>query len=54
MGSQLTKNYDIDKEPYMHGSLHNMWKVYRGKKKAAPYNDVSIFMFDKKASKVKI
>lgn len=48
MGSQLTKNYDVEKEPYMQAGLHNMWKVYRGKKKAAPNNDVSVFVFEKK------
>lgn len=54
MGSQLTKNYDCEKEPYMHAGLHNMWKVFRGRKKAAPNNEVSIFMFDKKQGKVKM
>ena len=53
MGSQLTKNYDYEKEPYLYGGLHNMWKVYRGKKKSAPHNEVSIFMFDKKMCKTK-
>ena len=53
MGSALTKNYDIEKEPYMHGGFHNFWKVYRGKKKTAPHNEVSIFMFDKKQGKTK-
>jgi len=38
----------------MHGGLHNMWKVYRGRKKAAPNNEVSIFVFDKKAGKPKM
>jgi len=35
----------------MHAGLHNMWKVYRGRRKAPPHNEVSIFMFDKKQSK---
>ena len=48
MGTALTKNYEVDKEPYMHAGLHNMWKVYHGRKKTAPNNEVSIFMFDKK------
>lgn len=48
MGSQLTKNYDIDKEPYMQAGMHNMWKVYRGKKKDRGNMDVSIFIFEKK------
>ena len=49
----MTKNYECEKEPYMHAGLHNMWKVYRAKKKAAPNNDVSVFMFEKKAGKNK-
>ena len=53
MGSQLTKNYDCEKEPYMYGGLHNMWKVFRGRRKAAPNNEVSVFMFEKKAGKTK-
>jgi SCY1-like protein 2 len=48
MGSSLTKNYDLDKEPYMHGGLHNLWKVYRGKKKDAGNRDCSVFIFEKK------
>jgi len=48
MGSQLTKNYEVDKEHYMHGGLHNLWKVYRAKKKDRNNMDVSIFIFDKK------
>ena len=50
----MTKNYDCEKEPYMHAGLHSMWKVYRGRKKAAPNNEVSIFMFDKKQGKNKM
>ena len=38
----------------MHAGLHNMWKVYRGRKKAAPNNEVSVFMFDKKQGKTKM
>ena len=57
MGSQLTKNYDVDKEPYMHGGMHNMWNVYRAKRKVgvggSGTGDVSIFMFEKKIAKVK-
>lgn len=32
----------------MQGGLHNLWKVYRGKKKDRNFMDVSIFMFEKK------
>ena len=35
----------------MHAGLHNMWKVYRGRKKAPPNNDVSVFVFEKKNAK---
>jgi len=31
-----------------------MWKVYRGRRKVAPNNEVSIFMFDKKVGKTKM
>lgn len=49
MGSQLTKNYDVEKDPYIHGGLHGLWRVHRAKKKATSDSaDVSIFMFDKK------
>lgn len=48
MGSSLLKNYDVDKEAYMHGGLHNLWKVYRGKKKDRNMMDVSVFIFEKK------
>lgn len=57
MGSQLTKNYEVDKEPYMKGGMHNMWSVYHAKKKtgvtSTGSNEVSIFMFEKKLAKVK-
>ena len=49
MGSQLTKNYDIDKEPYIMGGLHNFWKVYKARKKDRGNMEVSIFTFDKKS-----
>lgn len=48
MGSQLTKNYEIEKEPYFQGGLHSLWNVYRGKKKDRNNMDVSIFVFEKK------
>jgi|LauGreDrversion4_2_1035121.scaffolds.fasta_scaffold101760_3 hypothetical protein len=48
MGSQLTKNYEVDKEPYIHGGLHGLWKIYRGKKKDRNNMDVSVFIFEKK------
>ena len=49
MGSQLTKNYDVEKDTYMQGGLHCLWRCHRAKKKVASDTaDVSIFMFDKK------
>ena len=48
VGSSLTKNYEVDKEPYLHGGLHNLWKIYRGKKKDRNMMDVSLFIFEKK------
>ena len=48
MGSQLLKNYEVEKDPYMHGGLHNLWKIYRGKKKDSNNMDVSVFTFDEK------
>ncbi len=47
-GSQLTKNYKVDKEPYLTGGLHGLWKIYRAKKKDRNNMDVSLFMFEKK------
>ena len=32
-GSQLTKNYEMDKEPYMKAGLNQMWSVYRARKR---------------------
>ena len=28
-GTQLTKNFDMEKEPYMTAGMHGLWKVYR-------------------------
>ena len=47
----MSKKYDYDKEPYLYGGMHNLWKVYRGTMKTAPNSEVSIFMFDKKVKK---
>ena len=48
MGSQLTKNYDLDKEPYMQVGLHQLWSVYRGKRRGRENQEASIFMLDKR------
>jgi hypothetical protein len=47
-GTALTKNYDMEKEPYMQAGLHQLWSVYKAKKKGRENQDVSIFMLDKK------
>ena len=50
----MTKAYDIEKEHYLTGGIHNLWKVYRARKKQATggeNKEVSIFMFDKKTIK---
>jgi hypothetical protein len=54
MCSSLTKNYELDKETYMHGGLHNLWKVYRAKKKDRGNMDCSVFIFEKKTLEKKI
>ena len=48
IGSQFFKNYELEKEPYLQGGLHGLWKVYRAKKKDRNNLDVSIFIFEKK------
>ena len=51
MGSQLSKKYDYEKEPYLYAGMHNLWKAYRGTMKTSPHQDVTIFMFEKKVKK---
>lgn len=48
-GTQLTKNYDMEKEPYMNAGLHGLWKVYRAMRRGREdMPPVSIFMLEKK------
>ena len=47
-GTQLTKNYDMDKEPYMYAGLHNLWSVFRARRRNKENQEVSIFMIDKR------
>jgi hypothetical protein len=49
-GTQLTKNYDMEKEPYMTAGLHGLWKVYRAMRRGREDQPpVSIFMLEKKS-----
>lgn len=49
-GTQLTKNYDMEKEPYMNAGLHGLWKVYRAMRRGREdMPPVSIFMLEKKS-----
>ena len=47
MGSQLTKNYDVDKDPIASGGPGCSFKIHRAKRKDN-HSEVSIFIFDKK------
>ena len=47
-GTQLTKNYEVDKEPYMQAGLHSLWSVFAAKRKGRENQEVSIFMLDKR------
>ncbi len=48
-GTQLTKNYEVQKEPYMQAGLHNLWSVFRAEKRGKEDQKVSIFMLEKKS-----
>ena len=55
MGGHLTKNYDVEKESFILGGLHCLWRVHRAKKKSgSEASDVAIFMLDKKNVKGKL
>ena len=46
-GSQLTKNFDLHKEPFMHAGLQNLWLVYNATRR--PRDDhACIFILEKK------
>ena len=49
MGSQLTKKYEVEKEPFMKAGLHRLWSVYRATRRGKEDQEVSIFMLDKKS-----
>jgi hypothetical protein len=48
LGSQLTKNYEVEKEPYMTAGMHQLWHVFRAKRRNRENENVSIFILDKK------
>lgn len=51
MGSQLTKNYNIEEEPCAIGGPGNVWRIHRAKAKTVDKTPCSIFFFDKKELK---
>ncbi len=51
MGSQLTKNYNIEKDPCAVGGPANVWRIHRATRKDAAKTPCSIFFFDKKELK---
>ena len=56
MGSQLTKNYDVEKQSFAAGGVNKCWRIHRAKKRQATNDaltEVCIFMFDKKNAKGK-
>lgn len=54
MGSQLTKNYDVDKDVNCLGGTNNIWRVHNAIKKGTAKQRVSVFIFDKKKSNQKV
>ena len=48
-GTKLTKNYELEKQPYMTAGLHGLWQVYRGEKRGQADKKVSVFMVEKKS-----
>lgn len=53
MGSQLTKNYDVDKDVHCLGGPNNVWRIHNAIKKGQNKQPVSVFIFDKKQIKKK-
>mmetsp|Transcript_7884 Transcript_7884/g.13219 ORF Transcript_7884/g.13219 Transcript_7884/m.13219 type:complete len:657 (-) Transcript_7884:705-2675(-) len=47
-GTQLIKNYEVDKEPFMQAGLHQLWSVFRAKRRGRENQEVSIFMIEKR------
>ena len=48
MGSQLTKNYNIDQSPCAVGGPANVWRIHKATRKDPQKSPCSIFFFDKK------
>ena len=48
-GTKLTKNYELEKQPYMQAGLHGLWNVYRAEKRGQADKKVSVFMIEKKS-----
>jgi SCY1-like protein 2 len=48
MGNPLFKNYNADKDPFLTGGFHNLWKIYKGSRKDRK-QDVCIFVCEKKS-----
>lgn len=46
MGSELFKQYQVDKSTFINGGHMNMWKIYNGTHKTLK-NKVCVFVFDK-------
>eukprot|EP00357_Protocruzia_adherens_P036390 CAMPEP_0115017624 /NCGR_PEP_ID=MMETSP0216-20121206/28242_1 /TAXON_ID=223996 /ORGANISM="Protocruzia adherens, Strain Boccale" /LENGTH=554 /DNA_ID=CAMNT_0002388505 /DNA_START=77 /DNA_END=1737 /DNA_ORIENTATION=+ len=48
MGSQITKNYDMSKEPICSGGPRGVWKIHKAVKKDRTRQEVAIFILNKK------
>lgn len=48
MGSQLTKNYEVEKEAKSEGGITGAWKIYSAFRRDRDRTPVSIFTFDKR------
>lgn len=49
MGSQLTKNYEVERDPKSEGGIGSPWKIYSATRRDRDRTPVSIFIFDKRA-----
>ena len=48
MGSQLTKNYEVERDPKSEGGIGGPWKIYSATRRDRERTPVSIFTFDKR------
>ena len=48
MGSQLTKNYEVERDPKSEGGIGGPWKIYSATRRDREKTPVSIFTFDKR------